>query len=151
MKDEEFIKQIHEAFVIEGGEILQSMAAGLLILEQRPPAARRIEVVDTIFRNAHSLKGAAAVVDVAACHEINALCHELEAIFAPWKTSAVTAEPETFELLKRAVNLLGRLVRQSGAEMNPEDRMEHTRILHELGSINPARPGAGPGGGVGCH
>ena len=132
MKDDEFSKQIREAFVSEGGELVRSMAAGLSELAQEPAPARRMEVVETISRDAHSLRGAAAVVGVAARSEIDSLCQELGNIFRQWKTSGVTAVPEAFGPLHRAVDLLGYLVRQTSAGMDPADQMNVSRILHEL-------------------
>ncbi|HEX7261652.1 MAG TPA: Hpt domain-containing protein, partial [Luteolibacter sp.] len=86
--DEDFLQQLREAFTIEANEHLQSMTAGLLELEQAPAPARRMEVVGTIFRDAHSLKGAAGAISRS---DIESVSRALEGIFAQWKTSAVTA------------------------------------------------------------
>lgn len=135
MTDDEFLKQLREAFAIEAEEHVQAMTAGLLELERKPAPARRKEVVETIFRDAHSLKGAARAV---SRDEIESVCQPLEGIFAEWKISAVSAPPETFDLLNRAVDLLRNLLHQSGAQINPADRMKVTRIVRELEAVTTA-------------
>jgi two-component system chemotaxis sensor kinase CheA len=127
--DEEFLQQLREAFAIEANEHLQSMTNGLLELEQAPEPARRMEIVVTIFRDAHSLKGAAGAITRG---DIESVSRALEGIFALWKTSAVTAPPETFDLIKRAVTLLDNLLQASGSSINPADQMKVTQIVHEL-------------------
>ncbi len=114
--DEDFLQQLREAFAIEANELLQSMTKGLLELESLPEPARRTEIVGTIFRDAHSLKGAAGSVSRS---DIESVSRALEAVFAPWKTSAATPPPETFTLLKRAVDFLGDLLQAPGADTNP--------------------------------
>lgn len=144
MKDPDFLKLVREAFAIEGDELVQSMTTGLLELKQGPAPERRIEVAGTICRDAHSLKGAAGVVGAATRGEIVSVCEGLEGIFLQWKISAVTAPPETFDLLNRAVELLGNLVQQAATSIDPADRMKVTRIIPELAAISPAAIAAPP-------
>lgn len=133
--DEDFLQQLREAFAIEAKEHLQSMTNGLLELGQAPTPARRMEIVVTIFRDAHSMKGAAGAISRS---DIESVSRALESIFALWKTSDLTAPPETFDLLKRAVDLLGDLQQSSGAGVNPADQMKVTQIVHELAAATSA-------------
>lgn len=126
--DEDFLQQLREAFSIEANELLQSMTKGLLELEQSPAPARRTEIVNTIFRDAHSMKGAAGAISRS---DIESVSRALEGFFARWKTSAVTA-PEAFVLAKRAVDLLGNLLQPSGTDIDPAHQMMATQIVHEL-------------------
>lgn len=133
--DEEFLQQLREAFAIEAADLVKSMTAGLLELGQMPAPERRMEIVTTIHRDAHSLKGAASAVSRS---DVESVSKALEAIFAKWKNSAVTVPPETSDLLNRATNLLGNLLQPSGAGINPEDQMKVTQIVHELAAATPA-------------
>jgi two-component system chemotaxis sensor kinase CheA len=108
MKDPEFLKKLREAFAIEAAEHVQAITAGLIELEKTSDPARRKELVETIFRDAHSLKGAAGAVDHT---HIQSVCQALEGVFASWKKSAPDVSAEDFDVLNRAVDLVGRLLR----------------------------------------
>lgn len=129
MLDEDFLKLVREAFAIEADELLRAMTIGLQELEVAPAPARRKDVVEKLFRDAHSLKGAAGTVSRG---DIESVSRGLESIFAQWKTSDVTAPPETFELLNRAVDLLGNLLQHPNTDIDPGDSVRVTRMIHEL-------------------
>lgn len=129
MTDEQFLQQLREAFAVEAAEHVQAMTSGLLELEKAPEPARRMELVETIFRDAHSLKGAAR----AANHgEIESVCQALESVFSQWKRSDAPVAPETFDLLNRAVDLVGRLLAQSDA--SGSDQV--AEVVRELGGVS---------------
>ena len=140
MTDEDFLKKLREAFAIEAEEHLQAVTAGLLELEQAPPAPRRQEVIETVFRDAHSLKGAARAVSRG---DIESLCQALESIFAQWKKKAPPAAPETFDLLNRAIDLLARLLRLPDTATGAAERTEITDMVRQLGGT-PAPAGTVP-------
>jgi len=81
-RDEEFLRQLRATFRVEAAEHLQTIAAGLLELEKTTPGSAHRKIVETVFRAAHSLKGAARAVDFAG---IESLCQSLEEVFASWK------------------------------------------------------------------
>ena len=113
MTDEDFQKKLHEAFTIEAAEHLQAMAAGLLELEKAPPPPRRKEVIETIFREAHSLKGAARAVNRT---DIEAVCQAMESLFSQWKSGAFSASPQTFDTLNAALDFTAALRARPGVE-----------------------------------
>ena len=140
MTDEDFLRKLREAFLIEAGEHLQAITAGLLGLEQAPPDARRREIIETIFRDAHSLKGAARAVSRG---DIESVCQALESVFAQWKQSAPAVAPETFDLLNRAIDLLARRLRLPDDATGPAERTEITEMIRQLGGAPaPALPAA---------
>ena len=57
-KEEEFLNRLRATFRIEAAEHLQAMTTGLLELEKTPAPEVQRDLVATIFRAAHSLKGA---------------------------------------------------------------------------------------------
>lgn len=91
--DEDFLAALRATFDVEAQEHVQAIATGVLALEQSPAADARRQLVETVFRAAHSLKGAARAVDFTA---IEALCGSLEDTFAGWKRQA--SEPPRHEL-----------------------------------------------------
>ena len=143
MTDEDFLKQLREAFSIEADEHLQAITAGLLALEKEPPGTQKAEVVETIFRDAHSLKGAARAV---SREDIESVCQALESVFSHWKQKDTPVAPETFDLLNRAIDLLARLLPLPEASTRGEERMEITGLVRELAGIAaPARTAPAPG------
>ncbi len=125
--DEEFQQRLLEAFQIEAQEHLQMLSAGLLELESSPAEERRHEIVETIFREAHSLKGAARSVNRT---DIESLCQAMESVFSKWKTNGVTATAETFDRLSDAVDFLQRLL---GA--TPPDAREVAAMTKEIRAL----------------
>lgn len=96
--------QIIESFRAELGEHLQTLNEGLLALEQnRMPVAERDERMATIFRAAHSLKGAARAVGMSAIEQI---AHSLEDILAGLQKNTLAVSPELFTACYKAIDAI---------------------------------------------
>lgn len=80
--DEEFLEELRATFKVEAAEHLQAIATGVLNLEKSPAPDAQRKLLESVFRAAHSLKGAARAVDFT---EIESLCQTLEDRFAAWK------------------------------------------------------------------
>jgi two-component system chemotaxis sensor kinase CheA len=111
-KDEEFLKKLLATFRVEADEHLKTMSSSLLELEKAPAGARRAELVETIFREAHSLKGAARAVNFT---DIESACQSLESVFAGMKSGA-EASGQLFDLLHQALDALGGLLSSESAD-----------------------------------
>ena len=83
-KDEEFLKRIQATFRIEAEDHLRDLSSGLIELEKTHSTKRSSEIIETMYREIHSLKGAARSVDQ---REIESLCHPLENLFSTAQTS----------------------------------------------------------------
>ena len=136
MTDDEFLLKLREAFVIEAEEHLHALTSGLLELEKGADETRRTEITETIYREAHSLKGAARAV---SREDIESICQALESVFAQWKQKAAPVAAETFDVLNRAVDLLARRLRLPDAATGTADRAEITDMVRQLGG-GPAHP-----------
>ncbi len=106
-KNDEFLKKLLATFRVEADEHLQAMFSGLAELEKTPAGKQEPETVERIYREAHSLKGAARAVNLA---EIESVCHALESVFAGLKNNLVAASPSLFDLLHRTLDALGGLL-----------------------------------------
>jgi two-component system chemotaxis sensor kinase CheA len=84
---DDFLRELRATFRIEAAEHLQAMAEGLDRLAASSDAQARGPLIETIFRAAHSLKGAARAADFS---EIENLCQSLESLFSAWKRGAST-------------------------------------------------------------
>ena len=62
VQDAEFFKELLAMFRMETEEHIQSIKSGLQELEKDPAPDKKSEIVEVIFKAAHSLKGAARTV-----------------------------------------------------------------------------------------
>lgn len=99
----EFLASLRAAFRVEATEHLQAIATGLLALEQTPAPDAQRNLVETVFRAAHSLKGAARAVDFI---EIESQCQSLEDTFAAWKRRESVPSRAVLDTLHRTLNAI---------------------------------------------
>jgi two-component system chemotaxis sensor kinase CheA len=112
-KDEDFLKTLRATFKVEAQEHVQAMATGVLALEKSPARDAQRRLVETVFRAAHSLKGAARAVDFT---DIESQCQSLEDMFAAWKRQesaptrdALDSVHRTLDAVSAALAVPGRL------------------------------------------
>jgi two-component system chemotaxis sensor kinase CheA len=106
-KNDDFLKKLLATFRIEADEHLNAMSTGLLELEKNPAEDRYAEIIEIVFREAHSLKGAARAVNL---REIESVCHPMESVLAALKNKQLAFSPPLFDLLYQVVDALGRLL-----------------------------------------
>jgi two-component system, chemotaxis family, sensor kinase CheA len=133
--DAEFLKKLLATFRVEADEHLQTMSSGLLELEKMPEGARRAELVETVFREAHSLKGAARAVNLA---DVESVCQSLESVFAAMKGGA-DIPGQLFDLLHQALAALGGLLSSEAAAPGTPPL---ATLIHRLdGALQGPAPG----------
>jgi two-component system chemotaxis sensor kinase CheA len=103
IQDQEFLDQLRATFKVEAAEHLYTIGSGLLELEKVPAPAAPQEIVETVFRAAHSLKGAARAVDLG---EIESLCQTIEDVFASWKRQESAPSPAALDGLHRTLDAM---------------------------------------------
>jgi len=69
--EEEFLRTLRATFKVEAAEHLEAIGTGLLELEKAPAPAEQLQLIETVFRAAHSLKGAARAVGLT---EVESFC-----------------------------------------------------------------------------
>lgn len=97
----EIRQQLINSFKAEQSEHVQKINQGLLALEKNPAAEEQQAILKEIFREAHSLKGAARAVGVTI---IESLGHALEELLLAAKESRLTFSAELFDLLYQALD-----------------------------------------------
>jgi two-component system chemotaxis sensor kinase CheA len=132
MTDEEFLPKLREAFAIEAKEHLQAMTSGLLELEKSPDAARRKTLIESIYREAHSLKGAAGVVNRS---DVQSVCQAMEDVFSDWKRKPVRIPVESFDTLSDTTDLIGRLLRMPDVAALATDREQVSEVVRRLSRL----------------
>jgi two-component system chemotaxis sensor kinase CheA len=130
-KEEQFRARLRETFRLEAIEHLEAISAGLLAIE-RAGDAERGSIVERVFREAHSFKGAARAVGVAGAE---ALCAELENIFAAMKRGELRLSAQMLDAIHPALGVLAALSDSPGAPPLSEGREEELRALAALRRI----------------
>lgn len=119
MDKKEFQKKLLATFQQEAADHVQALSAGLIELEKAADAATQAALVETVFREAHSLKGAARAVGFT---DIESVCQAVESVFAALKRGELKSSQALFDTLHHAVDTLGRLT-LAGAVSNPDAAM----------------------------
>jgi two-component system chemotaxis sensor kinase CheA len=141
-KNDEFLKKLLATFKVEADEHLQAMSAGLLELEKMPAAAQQAEIVERVFREAHSLKGAARAVNLT---QIESVCQELESVFAALKKELLAVSPPLFDLLHEAIDGLGMMLFAQGTSMAVAERSAIALLIRRLADASISSPASGIG------
>lgn len=106
--DQAFFQRLLETFRVEADEHLMNITNGLLELEQTHGDAERASLLETTYREAHSLKGAARAVGIS---EIESICQTVESAFAALKQGQLESHKELYDLLHEGVDLISGFLR----------------------------------------
>lgn len=107
---EQIRNQLIANFKAEQAEHVQNINQGLLNLEKNPSADARQALLDDIFREAHSLKGAARAVGMAT---IESLGHAMEDILLQVKEGKREITSDIFDLLYQALDMIEQIIAQA--------------------------------------
>ncbi len=138
MMDDDFQKRLLATFKDETKEHLTALSAGLIALEKSAGDERRQEILEAVFREAHSLKGAARAVNMGG---IESLSHALEGVFAKVKRQNSLPSPALFDLLHRTIDAIDRQLASPGAAGKPGDReliLSLEKAAQGISSSSPA-------------
>src|SRR5574340_666917 len=121
-------KELHQLFKAESAEHLARLDAGLLRLEKIPADQPLLEEV---FREAHSLKGAARMLGLS---RIETAAHGLESILNAARKGEAPLTPEAIERMNAVLGETARLVQEAltGEPVRIETARVETRKLDAL-------------------
>jgi two-component system chemotaxis sensor kinase CheA len=145
-KEQEFLKHLRETFRVEAEEHLRNLSAGFMELEKTTEPVRAAQIVETVFREAHSLKGAARSVNLK---EIESLCQPLESALAALKRGEITLAAPLFDLFHQTVDSLAGLITAMDVDRTSAERADLRELGRRLaeaaqGSEPPAPPDSPP-------
>lgn len=122
-------QQFLEAFIVEAGEHLEEFEATLLILEKEPGNS---ELINTIFRCAHSIKGGAATFGLP---EVARFTHVLETLLDECRNGKAALNPA---LLLKSVDQIRALIAVSkGEQTSAPNSDELMAALQAASQIEP--------------
>lgn len=102
-QDEAFLEKLRATFRVEAEEHLKALSDELLLLEKKCTPEESQKKIEKVFREAHSLKGAARSVN----HQtIQNICQVFEDVLSQWKSNRLTVTPAFFDILHATVDVL---------------------------------------------
>lgn len=99
------LAQFHEAFFEESFEALESMEASLLKLDVSAPDG---EIINTVFRVAHSIKGGAGMFNFT---DIASFTHTLETLLDGVRAGRTRLSTASMDLLLKSVDVMREMLR----------------------------------------
>ena len=132
-KDEKFLKRLQATFRMEAEEHIRTLSQGLLELEKSPDPQKSAEIIETVFREAHSLKGAARSVNM---REIESICQPLESAFAGLKLQEFALSPAHCDLFHQAVDHIAHLLSSTRTERTASEQSRARDLIRQLGDVS---------------
>jgi two-component system chemotaxis sensor kinase CheA len=106
-ENDNFLKELLNDFKVEAIEHYESIVKGLTDLELVSGAEKKQEIIERIYRNTHSLKGAARAVNL---NEIERLCSCLETIFGHLKKGELAVTSQLLDSMHKSIDVLKVLI-----------------------------------------
>lgn len=125
-------EQVVAAFLAESDENLQAMEQALIAAESNPNDA---ELLNEIFRVAHTIKGNASALDFPT---LSGFAHALEDLLDSVRHRQVTITPELISLILNAVDALRTLVPEA-AKGNDRLSPTHENLKEKIAAYGTAR------------
>jgi len=126
MNEEELLRRLRQAFQDEARERLDSLAARLADLERGVEGEEADQALETAYREAHSLKGAARAVGFT---QIEAICQSAESLLAALKRKEIPPVSSVVDALYQALSAVEE--RLEGPPDSGLDTSTVCRILEE--------------------
>ena len=137
--EQEFFEELRKAFTVEAEEHLQTIASGLIEIEKKKDSSERQAVIESVYRAAHNLKGAARFVNLTG---IGSVCQSVESVFSAMKKGVLNPVAADFDVLQRAVDSMVRMLASTTGEPDAEvsKLVEQLDRIAVSGEIVPAPP-----------
>ncbi|MGA1840471.1 MAG: response regulator [bacterium] len=133
MKEEQLLQKLREAFKAEAEERLKTISSSLVQLEEVSSSPdKQKPVLEVIFREAHSLKGASRAVNLV---NIEILCQSMESVFSALKKGEIPLTPELFDKLHYTVESIEGILMDPDKDQSPELQEEIPKIISLLESL----------------
>ncbi|MBX0331495.1 Hpt domain-containing protein, partial [Oscillochloris sp. ZM17-4] len=128
LTDADIMAQVLDAFRAEQAEHRQAAGELLLELERDPHHPERKQLLDQLFREAHSLKGGARA---AGLLDVERLAHRIEDVFAAARSGNLELTPKVCDPIYAGLDALGALMARHDAG-EPTDLTPYQPLLDTL-------------------
>src|ERR1043166_5366260 len=126
-----------ELFRVEAENQVALLTSGLLELERAPASPAQLE---SLMRAAHSLKGAARIVNLPPAVRV---AHAMEDCFVAAQQGQLELRHPHIDLLLRGVDLLANISRHAEQDPGAWEAEHAQNIEHFVSSVSRLRPAAG--------
>lgn len=126
---EEVTDEIFKIFQVESEEIISKLNNSLLDLEKKP---NNKDVILSLFRDAHTLKGASRMVGL---NNVQTVAHKMEDVLGLAKENQIQLNSKVVDILYKTVDFLADMIQKSIEERQDvfsEDITEHLTILDNI-------------------
>ncbi len=130
--DEDFLRELLSTFVAEAQEHVDAATSRLLALEKGLDGVTAFQHWADVFREIHSLKGAARAMNL---ERVESVAHRLETLIGRARNGEVTPTPAFYTLVYRALDVLCDLVREAGG-LSPAAAVDLPALLAQLEATN---------------
>jgi two-component system, chemotaxis family, sensor kinase CheA len=132
LDDEEFLRDLMETFRQEAEEHIRVLSGAIVDLENAGDLEGARAPIETLYRQLHSLKGAAAAVGLPL---IVSVCQESESVLAALKRGDLPLSLSVVDLLSESVDCLNSclLTKELGADRQAPE------LLRELSNLSSSR------------
>src|SRR6185503_9961937 len=131
----DFQKRLMATFKVEAEEHVQTIASRLVELETTEDESARSSIIEIIFREAHSLKGAARAVNLS---DVEMICQSMETVFAAMKRKKLNVSGEVCDVLHTAIDVLAGMLTEDGAR--PAATAALSSVLQRLAQLEKGEP-----------
>ncbi len=130
-------KELREIYQVSGAEHVQNLETGLLTLEKDP---QNTELLATLLREAHSLKGDSRVIGIKV---VETIAHRLEELFGRLKNGQLNWSNPLGHNMYSTVGALGKLVHEAVTDepsgVNPNQILNYLdEFLPDTESVSPS-------------
>lgn len=159
IKEQPFYKKILGTFRAESEERITAISLKLIELEKGPETIKKEEIIEQLYREFHSLKGASRSVDL---EEVANLCHSTETLFSLLKNKELDPSRELIEIVFSVVDCINELIHAETQEKSTNARnsagklkeildQASTGIIIPVESATGTLPGSEKTGGAVKH
>jgi two-component system, chemotaxis family, sensor kinase CheA len=124
------IGEYQDIFLEEADEQLQELNQSLLAMEKNPKDID-IDIINSIFRTAHSLKSSAAFVGL---NDLSDLAHHMENLLQGVRDKTLTMSPEIIEVLFKCFDLINSII--NSVSRGEEPKQDLTRTINKIKELN---------------
>ncbi len=135
--EQDFMRKLKETFRIEAAEHLQSLPKGLLTIENEPNKSETKELINVIFREAHSLKGAARAVNHTVIQNI---CQSLENVLSSLRSEKIDLNADSFDVLYNTIELIQKYITFEEELTNEKETLLLGQLIDKLELLAEGQP-----------
>lgn len=132
MSNIDLVKKLQAAFKIEAEERLRGLSSDLIKLEKMPAGEACDEVIESMFRQAHSLKGASRS---ASLPDIEKITKALEDVFSALKRKKIKILPEMMDVLHHATDTLADFAGTLGSKSPRVNKNQAMEIVEQINAL----------------